>query len=182
MRYIIYYAEQVGCADAYHFMKSGNKKWNSQKLIAKVEIPVATSARCDIRSISRPINWYDGCEGAFSGMDRVGASVSRGFVVYGGLSGFVANATRPRRGYGVAPICPLNHCIEYVSTKSRRFVAARRIDALRRFQFRRHRKELNEVISTDGDLVHLNATRIIAEGFSGSHRDRGGSGYVERHA
>ena len=39
---------------------------------SKVEIPVATSARCGIRSISRPINWYDGREGAFSGMDRVG--------------------------------------------------------------------------------------------------------------
>jgi hypothetical protein len=109
----------------YHFMKSGNKKWNSQKLIAKVEIPVATSARCVIRLISRPINSFGGREGAFSGMDRVGASVARSFVVNGSRGGLVANAIQPRRSYAFARICPINRCVEYGREQGR--------DSTRRF-------------------------------------------------
>jgi hypothetical protein len=53
------------------------------------------------------------------------------------MSRLVANATRPRRGYTVARICFVHHCIEYTSTKSRRFIPAIGLDALRIFQFRR---------------------------------------------
>jgi hypothetical protein len=62
---------------------------------------------------------------------------SRGFVVNGGAGGLVANASRPRHGYAVARICFISHCIEYTSTKSRRFIPAIGLDALRIFQFRR---------------------------------------------
>jgi hypothetical protein len=62
---------------------------------------------------------------------------SRSVVVNGRLGGLAANATRPRRGYAVARICFINHCIDYASTKSRRFIPAMGLDALRIFQFRR---------------------------------------------
>jgi hypothetical protein len=41
------------------------------------------------------------------------------------------------RGYAVARICFIKHCAEYVSTKSRQFIAAIGLDALRLFPFRR---------------------------------------------
>jgi hypothetical protein len=64
------------------------------------------TARCGIRLIARPINPFGGREGAFSGMDRVGASVARSFVVNGRRGGLVANAIQPRRSYAFAQICP----------------------------------------------------------------------------
>jgi hypothetical protein len=71
------------------------------------------------------------------GCDPPARDSSRDVVVNGDLGGFVANATRPRRGYAVARICFINHCIDYASTKSRRFIPAMGLDALRIFQFRR---------------------------------------------
>jgi hypothetical protein len=53
------------------------------------------------------------------------------------MSRLVANPTRPRRGYAVAWICFIHHCIQYASTKSRRFIPALGLDALRISQFRR---------------------------------------------
>jgi hypothetical protein len=133
------------------FMKSRTKKWNSQKLNAKVEIPVATSARCGIRLISRPINSFGGRAGAFSGMDRVGASVARSFVVNGSRGGLVAKAIQPRRSYAFARICPINRCVEYVLINSRRFVAAPSEPTDTGTDF----------ISQDGDFVYLDGTRIV---------------------
>jgi hypothetical protein len=62
---------------------------------------------------------------------------SRSVVVNGRLGRLVANVTRPHRGYAVAQICVIDHCIEYVSTKSRLFIAAVGLDALPLLRFRR---------------------------------------------
>jgi hypothetical protein len=87
---------------------------------------------------------------------------SRSFVVNGRLGGLVANATRPRRGYAVAGICFINHCIDYASTKSRRFIAAIGLDALRLFPFRRR---WNYAIAATA-LVAMSSSIANAERFS----------------
>jgi hypothetical protein len=87
---------------------------------------------------------------------------SRDVVVNGDLGGFVANPTRPCRGYAAARICFINHCIDYASTKSRRFIAAIGLDALRLFPFRRR---WNYAIAAAA-LVAMSSSIANAESFS----------------